>query len=91
MYSCVVVPSVTVAASERLAALARTGATGNNLQIVLPLYIPNGIAPDATSADEVQNVGGEGQDAPFNKLLSAVLDWAIAAIDAERWLEAQGH
>jgi LysM repeat protein len=79
----IVVPSVTVAESEKLAALAGTGTTGNALQIVIPLYIPNSISPDATSADEVQNVGSGGQDAPFNKLLSAVLDWTIAAIKTD--------
>jgi hypothetical protein len=80
----IIAPSVTVAESETVHARATVGGAGNNLEIVLPLYIRNGISPDASTAAEVQDASEDDADAPFNQLVAAVLGWTIGALKTEQ-------
>lgn len=86
----VIAPSVTVAEGQAVQARALLGAAGNDLEIVLPLYIRNGISPNASSAAEVQskahmpeNLAGEAE-APFDQLAAAVLNWTIGALKTDQ-------
>lgn len=91
------VPALTVAlpeavhATHALIANEATGATGPQYQVVMSLFAPNSIPPEARSAKEVRavvNRPGEvravvnlpdADATPFNLLVAGMLEWALSS------------
>ena len=76
------VPSLTVALPEAvLATHAALGATGApQHQVVMSLYAPNSIPPEARAAREVRAVNlPDAAETPFNLLVSGMLAWSLTS------------
>jgi LysM repeat protein len=79
------VPSLTVALPEAVnathAAAMATGATGTpQYQVVMSLYAPNSIPPEARAAGEVRAVNlPDAAETPFNLLVSGMLAWSLSS------------